>query len=240
MPPPSKVVLITGCSEGGIGFHLAENFASEGCKVYATARKLEKMQALHHSKIELLPLDVTDDTAVKEVVNTIITKEGKIDIVVNNAGAGCYGPALELPLDQIQAAFDTNVFSILRVNRTVLPHMVTRKQGMFITIGSIVAQYPLPWGGIYAATKSAVHAITNALEMECRPFNIKVLLVAPGGIKSNISANQSYSPHPDTLYAKYIDKILARLNISQSSPMPTEVFAKQVVTKAWHLVRRAT
>lgn len=74
--------------------------------------------------------------------------------------------------------------------------------------------------------------LTNALEMECRPFNIKVILVAPGGIKSNIAANQSYNPPADTLYAKHAEKILARLNISQNSPMPTDVFAKQVVTKA--------
>jgi 1-acylglycerone phosphate reductase len=161
------------------------------------------------------------------------------------------GPTLELPLEQVQAAFDTNVFSVLRVNRAVLPHMAARKQGMFITIGSIVAQWyadlyfslflrklncapcsPLPWGGIYAATKSAVHAITNALEMECRPFNIRVLLVAPGGVKSNISANQTYNPLPDTLYAGFMDRVLARRDISQSSPMPTDVFAKRVVTKA--------
>jgi 1-acylglycerone phosphate reductase len=161
------------------------------------------------------------------------------------------GPTLELPLEQVQAAFDTNVFSVLRVNRAVFPHMAARKQGMFITIGSIVAQWyahlylpsshrklncvlcsPLPWGGIYAATKSAVHAITNALEMECRPFNIKVLLVAPGDVKSNISANQTYNPPPDTLYAGFMERILARRDISQSSPMPTDVFAKRVVTKA--------
>jgi 1-acylglycerone phosphate reductase len=162
------------------------------------------------------------------------------------------GPTLEVPLEQVQAAFDTNVFSVLRINRAVFPHMAARKQGMFITIGSIVAQWyaplyfsrrchrklncplcsPLPWGGVYAATKSAVHMLTNALEMECRPFNIKVMLVAPGGVKSNISANQSYYPPPDTLYAKHAEKILARQNISQQSPMPTDVFAKQVVTKA--------
>jgi 1-acylglycerone phosphate reductase len=161
------------------------------------------------------------------------------------------GPTLELPLEQVQAAFDTNVFSVLRVNRAVFPHMAARKQGMFITIGSIVAQWyahlhfslfhrklncalcsPLPWGGVYAATKSAVHAITNALEMECRPFNIKVLLVAPGGVKSNIAANQSYNPPPDTLYAGFMERILARRDISQSSPMPTDVFAKRVVKKA--------
>lgn len=92
---------------------------------------------------------------------------------------------------------------------------------------------PLPWGGIYAATKSAIHAITDALEMECRPFNIKVMLVAPGGIKSNLAANQDYIPPPDTLFGKYLEKILARRDISQSSsPMSTDAFAKKVVTKA--------
>jgi 1-acylglycerone phosphate reductase len=116
------------------------------------------MQALHHLQIELLSLDVTDDSAVKRVVDTIIANEGKIDIVVNNAGMGCYGvyrlalhvprlvntiqgPTLELPLEQVQAAFDTNVFSVLRINRAALPHMAARKQGMFITIGSVVAQW---------------------------------------------------------------------------------------------------
>jgi 1-acylglycerone phosphate reductase len=91
---------------------------------------------------------------------------------------------------------------------------------------------PVPWGGIYAATKSAVQSITNTLEMECRPFNIKVLLVSPGGVSSNLSANQSYNPAPNSLYTKYTEKILARLNLSQSSPMATDIFAKQVVRKA--------
>ncbi|KAH9996015.1 NAD-P-binding protein [Russula vinacea] len=211
---------------------LGERIASQGCKVYATARNVERMQALQHSQIDLLPLDVIDDSAIKTVINTIVANEGKIDIVVNNAGVGCYGPTLELPFEQVQAAFDTNVFSVLRVNRAAFPHMAARKQGMFITIGSVVADCPLPWGGIYAATKSAVHTLTDALEMECRPFNIKVLLVAPGSVRSNIAANQSYNPLPDTLYAKYTKKILARRDISQSSPMAADVFAKGVVTKA--------
>ncbi|KAI0275314.1 hypothetical protein BC834DRAFT_43561 [Gloeopeniophorella convolvens] len=227
-----KVVLITGCSEGGIGFHLAGQFALQGCKVYATARKVEKMEALRRDQIELLALDVTDDASVKAAVDTIIEKEGRIDVVVNNAGAGCYGPTLEIPLEQVQATFDLNVFSVLRVNRAVFPHMAARKQGMFITIGSVTGHAPLPWGGIYAATKSAVHAITNALDMECRPFNIKVLLVAPGGIKSNISANQESFSSSNTLYGDYIEKIWERRNVSQQNATPTDVFAKAVVTKA--------
>jgi NAD(P)-dependent dehydrogenase (short-subunit alcohol dehydrogenase family) len=117
------------------------------------------MQALHHPRIDLLCLDVTNDSAVQLAIKTIIANEGKIDVVVNNAGTGCYGvwtlgnfthshivdipqgPTLELPLEQVQAAFDTNVFSVLRVNRAIFPYMAARKQGMFITICSVVAMW---------------------------------------------------------------------------------------------------
>ncbi|KAI0040808.1 NAD(P)-binding protein, partial [Auriscalpium vulgare] len=86
-----KVVLVTGCSEGGIGYHLAQTFAANGCKVYATARNVEKMSGLKVSNIELLALDVKSDASVKEVIDTIIEKEGRIDIVVNNAGIAAHG-----------------------------------------------------------------------------------------------------------------------------------------------------
>ncbi|KAI0275313.1 NAD-P-binding protein [Gloeopeniophorella convolvens] len=229
-----KVVLVTGCSEGGIGFHLAKEFALQGCKVYATARKMERMQGLRqHDQIVLLVLDVTDDVAVRTVVSNIIEQEGKIDIVVNNAGVGSCGPVLETPLEHVQMAFNVNVHGVLRVSQAAFPHMAARKQGMFITIGSVAGNNTMPWGGIYSSTKTAVHAITNVLDMECRPFNIKVLLVAPGVVQSNLPINQSYRPPPDTLYAKYTNSILARLSMGKSmKQMPTDVFAKQVVTKA--------
>ncbi|THH21136.1 hypothetical protein EW146_g369 [Bondarzewia mesenterica] len=233
-----------------------EQFAERGCKVYATARKVEKMQGFTvRSEIEPLALDVTSDEDVQRVVESIVAREGKIDILVNNAGVGCYGPVLEVPLEQVKNVFDANTFSILRVSRAVVPHMASHRQGLIVNIGSIVGEMyasiasyevvrpanrdtcfsPTPWAGIYAASKAATHALTEVLSMECRPFNIRVCLVAPGGVRSNIasSAMPVFKLPPDTLYAQFLDNIVARMWSSQSPrTMSTAVFARKVVTKA--------
>ncbi|KAI0066439.1 NAD-P-binding protein [Artomyces pyxidatus] len=228
-----KVVLVTGCSAGGIGFELCEAFAQQGCRVYATARKVEKMSGFKHEDIQLLALDVTSDASVQEVISTIIEREGRIDIVVNNAGIAAHGPTLEVPFDIVRAAFETNVYSVLRVARAVVPHMATRKQGLLVTIGSIAGEIPVPWAGIYAASKAAVHSMTEILSMECRPFNIDVMLVSPGGVKSNIADNyiDRLTLPENTLYKDYIEGIMKRLTTSQDGGMATEVFAAKVVAK---------
>ncbi|TFY82951.1 hypothetical protein EWM64_g1066 [Hericium alpestre] len=231
----AKVVLITGCSAGGIGFSLAEAFAAQGCKVYATARNVDRTKGFTHPNIDTLSLDVKSDEDVRRVVDTIIEREGKIDIVVNNAGVGCHGPLLELPLDVIRDAYETNVLSILRVSKAAFPHMASRKQGLFINISSITGSYPTPWSGGYASTKAAVTSISQTLQMECRPFNINVMLVAPGGIKSNIASNYAskFSLAPTTLYARFLPNIVERIAVSQGSgSMPTDVFASRVVNEA--------
>ncbi|ETW77918.1 hypothetical protein HETIRDRAFT_107552 [Heterobasidion irregulare TC 32-1] len=234
MSSKTKVVLVTGCSEGGIGFSLCEQFAEQGCKVYATARNIEKMQGFTHAGIEKLTLDVKNDEDVKRVVEDVIDREGSIDILVNNAGVGCFGPVLEIPLDQIRDVFEANTFSILRVSRVVVPHMAARKQGLIVNIGSVVGEIPTPWAGIYASSKAATHAITQVLAMECAPLGVDVTLVAPGGVRSNISSSASptFTLPPDTLYAKFLDNIIARMWASQSpQSMPTPVFAREVVAK---------
>ncbi|KAI0066437.1 oxidoreductase [Artomyces pyxidatus] len=230
----SKVVLVTGCSAGGIGFELCEAFAQQGCRVYATARKVEKMAGFKHQDIQRLALDVNSDASVHEVISTIIDREGRIDIVVNNAGIAAHGPILEVPFDIVRDAFETNVYSVLRVARAVVPHMAARKQGLLVTIGSISGETPIPWAGIYGASKAAVHSITEILSMECRPFNIDVMLVSPGGIKSHIADNYTtrFTLPENTLYKDYIEGILRRLNTSQDGGLATEVFAERVVAKA--------
>ncbi|KAF7336133.1 Oxidoreductase [Mycena venus] len=118
----SQVVLITGCSEGGIGFTMCTEFAGRGCKVYATARNVAKMKNLEGvANIELMALDVTVDANVIEVVDSIVKKEGRIDILINNAGMACFGPLLEVPVSQIQEVYDANILSIIRASRAVLP-----------------------------------------------------------------------------------------------------------------------
>lgn len=231
----AKVVLVTGCSKGGIGFYLCEEFAKQGCTVYATARKVEKMEGFVHPSIHKLELDVVDDKSIKLVMDHVIEREGKIDVLVNNAGVPAFGPALEVPLDEVKAAFDANVFSILRVSRAVLPHMAARKQGLILNVGSVVGEIPTPWSGIYSASKAAAHSVTQSMWMECKPFNVKVMLVAPGGVTSNFVA--SYGPQynlaPDSLYTTYLPHIIRRMWSSQTpQSMRTDVFAQKVVKQA--------
>ncbi|KAF7324417.1 NAD-binding protein [Mycena venus] len=115
--PSMSVVLITGCSVGGIGFAMCTEFASRDCKVYATARNVSKMKPLEAlPNVVLMSLDVTSDADVLKVVESIIEKQRRIDIIVNNAGMGSFGPILEVPIEDIRAVYDTNILSVLRAH----------------------------------------------------------------------------------------------------------------------------
>ncbi|KAG2157477.1 hypothetical protein DEU56DRAFT_722600 [Suillus clintonianus] len=231
-----KVVLVTGCSRGGIGFYLCERFAEEGCTVYATSRRLEKMDGFKHP-VEKRVMDVTSDDDVKSVVQSILDEQGKIDILVNNAGAisiGLSRPLLDVSLDQARKAFETNTFSVLRVAQAVAPSMVERKQGLIVNIGSVAGNIPTPWNGLYCAAKAAVRALSDVLAMECKPFGVKVMLVAPGQVRSNITANQAATLElsSTSIFKPYFERVYERLNGSQSEgSMPTDEFARRVVAK---------
>jgi len=231
----SPIVLVTGCTQGGIGFALCEEFAFKGCKVYATARRLESMEGFKYEGIERLALDVNDEDNMRQVVKTIIDAHGRIDIVVNNAGQICPGPIIDVPLTQVRKAFETNTFSAICMAQLVVPHMAERGKGVIINIGSVVGDTATPWNGIYSGTKAALHLINDALAYECRSLSdgIKVMLVAPGAVKSNISAN-AVVPFPEnSLYKSFREIILKRVNASQGpSSYPAEDFARDVVAKA--------
>jgi len=231
----SRIVLVTGCSTGGIGFALCEEFARQGCKVYATSRKVETIGEFQDKTIEKLALDVTNDLDVQNAVQHIAEVEGRIDLVVNNAGLISAGPLIDQSLEYVQRIFDTNVYAVLRMARAVIPLMAKRKSGVIVNIGSIVGEFATPWNGVYCSSKAALQSISDVLSMECKPFNISVLHICPGAVKSNISANgaKDFSLPPDSLYSAYLSNILKRIYASQSpTTMPAEVFAKQVVSKA--------
>ncbi|TDL28242.1 oxidoreductase [Rickenella mellea] len=235
MENAAKVVIVTGCSKGGIGFHLCEQFAEKGCKVYATARRIESMEGFKHAGIRRLQLDVTSDEDVQNAVNNVVEAEGKVDIVVNNAGVICIGPVIDVPMEQVHTTFDTNLYSVVRMARAVVPHMAIRKQGLIINVSSITAEIPTPWNGVYAASKAATHSLSEVLEMECKPLGVNVMLVVPGPIKSNIADNHSkiFILPPASLYKQYLDQIVQRMYTSQGQgSMPTAAFARQVVSKA--------
>ncbi|KAG2359999.1 NAD-P-binding protein [Suillus spraguei] len=212
-----KVVLVTGCSKGGIGFHLCEHFAEQGCTVYATSRRLETMDGFKHS-VEKRIMDVTSDDDVRLVVQSILEEQGKIDIVVNNAGAIIsMGPLLDVSLDQARKTFETNTFSILRVAQAVAPSMVERKQGLIVNIGSIVGNIPIPWNGLYCASKAAVHALSDTLAMEYKPFGVKAAILKLS---------------PTSIYRPYFDRVYELLQFSERKGcMATDEFARRVVAK---------
>ncbi|KAF4623779.1 hypothetical protein D9613_002174 [Agrocybe pediades] len=233
-----RVVLITGCSSGGIGYSLCEQFALQGCKVYATARNIAKIAdfgAGYGSSIEKFALDVNNDESVKRCIDHIVEKEGKIDVLVNNAGVTSPGPLIEVPLDDIKEVFETNVFAVIRMSRAVARVMAKQKSGLIVNIGSIVGEVSTPWSGVYCASKAAVNSVSEVLSMELSTLNIKVLHVAPGGVKSHIADNGSsrFQLAPDSMFASYLPMIQKRIATSQGpDSIPSEVFAKEVVKNA--------
>ncbi|OVA03317.1 Short-chain dehydrogenase/reductase SDR [Macleaya cordata] len=230
------VVLITGCSEGGIGNCLARAFASQKCLVVATSRSLSSMRDLQsedQGRFFLQELDVLSEESIQKVVNIVIEKFCRIDILVNNAGVHCVGPLAEILLSAIENTFNTNVYGPMRLIQAVVPHMIARRKGKIVNIGSVVGLAPGPWAGPYSASKAALHALTDTLRLELRTFGIKVTTVVPGAIKSNIgnASLASYSQMPDwKFYKSFEDSIRSRTYFSQGpKSTPGEEFAKKTV-----------
>ncbi|KAL2621186.1 hypothetical protein R1flu_001391 [Riccia fluitans] len=185
-----SVVLITGCSDGGIGSALAKEFAAAGCQVIATARSLNSMFQLSvHPNVRTMELDVTNFDMVKAVVQSLEQENGRIDILVNNAGVPCVAPVAELPLTNLEKSFQTNVFGPIALIQAVFPGMAARGEGKIVNVGSITSYSYAPWAGGYISSKAAIEALTDALRMELKPFGLQVMLVLPGAITSNFGKN---------------------------------------------------
>lgn len=186
----SKVVLITGGSSG-IGKSIGEYLADRGCTVYGTSRTPDKYT---DSKFPLIALDVTKEETVLACIETIQFKEKKIDVLINNAGAGITGPIEEIPQQEIQRNFETNFFGPLLVIKAVLPLMRKQKKGLIVNITSIAGYMGLPYRGVYSASKGALELITEAYRMELKPFGIEMTTVAPGDFATNIAAGRYHAP----------------------------------------------
>lgn len=186
----SKVVLITGGSSG-IGKSIGEFLKSKNFIVYGTSRNPGKVT---NFPFPLLAIDVTRNETIISAISEIIKKEGRIDILINNAGIGITGPIEETPEVEIKKAFDTNYFGPLNVIKAVLPHMRKQGKGLIINITSIAGYMGLPYRGIYSATKGALELTTEAFRMELKDFNIKMTNVAPGDFATNIAAGRYHAP----------------------------------------------
>jgi NAD(P)-dependent dehydrogenase (short-subunit alcohol dehydrogenase family) len=228
----APVVLISGCSTG-IGRALALEFAARNWRVFATARKPEVINDLKAPNVDVSVLDVTDETSIKDCVNFVIAKAGRIDMLVNNAGLLLIGPLVELETSELRRQFETNVIGLNALTRAAVPHMIKRKSGKIVNVSSVSGVLSTPFAGAYCSTKAAVTALSDSLRMELAPFGINVVTVQPGGIKSNLSGNadKGLDRFRQTPYGPIQEFIVARANASQKNATPAEVFAKELVDK---------
>lgn len=179
----TKVALVTGAS-AGIGEATALKLLKQGYTVYAAARRVEKMQSLAKAGAIVLAMDVTDDASMQAGVRKVIAQSGRIDILVNNAGYGSYGSVEDVPLEEARMQFEVNVFGAVRLIQLVLPHMRAQRSGSIVNITSMGGKIHTPLGAWYHGTKFALEAISDCLRMEVQPFGIDVVVVEPGGIKT--------------------------------------------------------
>ena len=179
----SKVVLITGASSG-MGKSTANILNGQGYIVYGAARRVEEMQDLKSQGIHIVPLDLTKDDSIVSYVNTIIDKEGRIDILINNAGYGSYGTVEDVSIAEAKRQFEVNIFGLARITQLILPKMREHKYGRIVNISSMGGKVYLPLGAWYFATKHALEGWSDCLRLEVKPFGIDVVIVEPGGIKT--------------------------------------------------------
>jgi NAD(P)-dependent dehydrogenase (short-subunit alcohol dehydrogenase family) len=178
-----KIALVTGGSSG-IGEATALALAQTGYTVYAGARRVERMEHLKAHGIRPLAMDVTDEESMQSAVSQILASEGRIDVLVNNAGYGSYGALEDVPLSEARSQFEVNVFGAARLTQLVLPTMRERRSGTIVNITSMGGKIYTPLGSWYHATKFALEAISDCLRMELKPFGINVVVIEPGGIQT--------------------------------------------------------
>lgn len=179
-----KVVLITGASSG-IGYQTAELLAQKGYKVYGAARRTEKLSELKEFEVETVYLDITKEESLKAVVDHVMDKEKRIDILINNAGYGSLGAVEDVTVAEAKNQFEVNLFGLARLTQLVLPHMRAQKRGQIINMSSMGGRLTTYFGTWYHATKYALEAFSDALRMEVKSFGIDVTLIEPGVIKTD-------------------------------------------------------
>ena len=186
MNTQGSIALVTGASSG-IGKATAERLATAGYKVYGTSRRGAQTD---QRRFQMLPLDVTSDESVKAAVNELIQLEGRIDLLVNNAGFGVApAGAEESSIEQARSIFDTNFFGIVRMTRAVVPYMRKQGSGRIINIGSVLGFLPMPYGALYSATKHAIEGYSESLDHELRTRGIRVSVIEPAYTQTPFDAN---------------------------------------------------
>lgn len=229
-----STILITGASSG-IGKATAQLFQSKGWNVIATMRNPEAEQELAAlENVLVTKLDVLDIDTIDNAVKQGIRQFGKIDVLLNNAGYGAYGPLESFPREKIIRQFNTNVIGLIDVTKALLPHFRSNKSGTIINISSIGGKMTFPFGGLYHGTKFAVEGISESLSYEMEAFGGKVKIIEPGAIATDF-AGRSFDLHNDeslTEYQPLMGKVLAAVSTMFQQASPVSVVADVIYTAA--------
>lgn len=222
-----KVILVTGASSG-IGLACATALHAAGHTVYGSSRDLSRTKSVSFKPIEL---DVTSDASVKAAIAKIIKAEGKLDVLVNNAGNGVTGPAYAMPVESAKKQFEVNFFGVVRVSSEVLPKMIEAGKGLVVNVSSLAGLFGLPYQGLYSASKYAIEGYSQSLRMELRNTGVKVVVLNPGDFKTDFTQNREKVPFPiknEKLEAEY-NTAVASMEKDESVGANPDVIAKKLV-----------
>jgi NAD(P)-dependent dehydrogenase (short-subunit alcohol dehydrogenase family) len=221
-----KVILITGVSSG-FGKSTSKILAEKGHTVYGTIRQ----QTDPRDNVNLIIMDLTDPGSIIAAVETVFKNEGRIDILINNAGMRCAGPVETTPENYVRLQMDTNFLGMVRITREVIPHMRKQNSGMIINISSIGGLMGLPFQAYYSASKFAIEGFSEALRMETKQFNIKVVVINPGDFQTNNTLSRRNFLAPtgknDPYYEKY-NKTLAKIEKAEIEGWDAEILAQRI------------
>jgi len=223
-----KVILITGISSG-FGKQTAGQLAARGHTVYGTVRR----DCEASSQVNVLRMDLTDIISVKKAVETVVAKEGRIDMLINNAGMHTGGPAETIPPEYIKLQMDTNFFGMAMLTKEVLPVMRKQGGGTIINFSSIGGLMGLPFQAYYSAAKFATEGFSEALRLEVKPFNIKVVLINPGDFNTSNTANRRKflaQTGPEDPYHDQFTRTLSIIENCETNGLPPEILARKMVT----------
>lgn len=239
MNTTTKVALVTGASSG-IGESAARHLRAAGFTVYGAARRVDRMRGLAESGIHPIALDVTDEASAAAAVEQILREQGRIDVLVNNAGYGSYGALEDVPMQEARAQIEVNLFGLAHLTQLVLPTMRERKSGTIINIASMGGQFATPLGAWYHASKFAVEGLSDALRLELGPLGINVVIIEPGSIQTEwgaIAADKLRATSADGPYATQAAGIATALENS-SKPGARMTSSPEVIGAA--VTRAAT
>jgi NAD(P)-dependent dehydrogenase (short-subunit alcohol dehydrogenase family) len=222
----NKVVLITGISTG-LGKATASKLVKDGHKVYGTIRT----EGETDDHINTVMMDLTDPDSIKRAVDTVIEKEGQIDVLINNAGMHTGGPVETAPMEHIELQMDTNFLGMVRITRNVLPVMRNNDGGMIINISSIGGLMGLPFQAFYSASKFAIEGFSEVLRSEVKQFNIRVVVINPGDFHTNNTVNRRkyLAPTgPEDPYFQQYNKTLQKIEKDETGGWDPEILAGKI------------